>query len=60
MTGCVVIGDVDDQRLDLGHRERVARDMGELGVDQQQLGFAVIEDEGDGFGIETDVDRVGG
>ena len=49
---------VDHQRLHLGERERLLHHLGELAVDDQHLGLAVIELEGDDGGVEPRVDGV--
>ena len=40
--------------------QRLFHDGREFGVGQYELGAAVIENEGDGGGVEPDVDRVVG
>jgi hypothetical protein len=49
---------VDDQRLHLGKRERLLRELGEFAVGDQHLGVGVFELEGDNGGIEPGVDGV--
>ncbi len=51
--------DVDHQRLRAAHQaERLADDLGELAVGEQDLGLAVVEHEGDRLGVEAGVERV--
>ena len=49
---------VDHQRLAFALRERGLDHAGILGVGQQHLGFAVVQDVGDGIGLEAHVQRV--
>ena len=50
--------DVDDQRLHLGDRQRLGHDAMVFAIDQQHLGLAMVEDEGDHRRIEAGVQRV--
>ena len=52
------VDDVDDQWLALQPCQRLFDDRGEFGIGDQDLGFAVSEDEGDGFRVEADVQCV--
>ena len=49
---------VDDERLRLAERQRVLHHFGEFAVDDQHLGFAVVEREGDDRGIEPRIDGI--
>ena len=53
--GIVVI---DHQRFRLGERERLLHQLGEFAVDDQHLGFGMIELECDDGGVEPGVDGV--
>ena len=51
--------DVDDQQVGTGGDADGAGDgLSEFGVDQQHLGFGMVQDEGDGFRVEAGVDGV--
>ena len=52
------VGHVDHERPALGLPERGLDHAGILGVGQQHLGFAVIQDVGDGVRLEAHVQRV--
>jgi len=54
----VLVGNIDDDRFDFAAAERLAHDRRELGVVDHDLGLAMIEDESNGIGVETDVDRI--
>ena len=60
LAGAVVFGVVvvDDQRPGLGPLQRRADDGGEFTVDDERLGLAVIEHEGDRRRVEASVERV--
>ena len=58
VAGCLVVGNVDDERFDLAARQGFTHDRRDLGVVDHHLGFTVIEDEGDRVGVEADVDRI--
>ena len=45
-------------RLALEQRHRLADNARELAIDEQDLGLAMLEDEGDGLGVEPHVERV--
>ena len=49
---------VDHQRLAFALRERSLDHAGILGVGQQHLGFAVVQNVGDGIGLQAHVQRV--
>ena len=49
---------VDDQRLHLGERERLAHEPGEFAVGDQHLRFGMVEREGDDGGVEPGVECV--
>ena len=51
---------INDQRAFLGldQPQRLADGLGELAVGEQYLGLAVFEHEGDGFGVQPDVQGV--
>ena len=53
--GIVVI---DHQRFHLGERERLLHQLGEFAVDDQHLGFGMVELERDDGGVEPGVDGV--
>ncbi len=50
--------DIDDIGLRLAEGQRFLHDRREFGVGDHRLRLAMIEDEGDGGGVETGVDRV--
>ena len=52
------IVDVDDQRLGFGDRQRLGDDAMILAVDQQHLGLAMVDDEGDHRRVEAGVERI--
>ena len=52
------VGDLDHQRLRLALRQRQAEQGDEFAVDQDRLRLAMVEDIGDGRGIEPGVQRV--
>ncbi len=53
-----VVDDVDHLGPGLAQRQRLLDHAGKLGVGQQQLGLAVVEDVGDAVGLEPDVQGV--
>ena len=53
------IDDVHDQQVGrMGDADGAFHDLRELGIDDQDLGLAMLEDEGDPLGIQPRVDRV--
>ena len=56
--GIFEIVDVDDVGLHLGERERRPNGRCELAIGNQDLGLAVVQHEGDDWGIEPRVDRM--
>src|SRR4029079_10397181 len=57
--GKSLVVDIDDERpFALRQRQRLGDDGGKFRIDQNDLGAAVIELEGDRGRIETDVQRV--
>ena len=60
LVGTVIFGIVviDDERPGLGELQRRGGRSGEFAVDDQRLGFAVVENEGERGGIETGVESI--
>ena len=50
------VGIIDDERLDLGETERGFEGCGEFGVGDENLGFRMLEHEGDRRRVEAGVD----